>query len=187
MRFKVVIMIMIAGLAFLSFINGTNETSTGLQVGNRVPVIQSELLDGTQFNLDSLKGKMVLIDFWASYDAPSRLDNFRKKMLLEQYKNSGFVNAQGLVVVSISLDIFKSPLSQSIERDELEQFLHLCDYMGRESEIAKTFSVQNALTNYLIDGEGRIVARSERIEKIESTLERLEQMNPSRLASNRNR
>lgn len=179
-------MIMIAGLAFLSFINGAFKPATGLQVGDKVPAIKSDLLDGTQFNLDSLKGKMVLIDFWASYDAPSRLDNFRKKILLDQYKNSGFVNAQGLVILSVSLDRFRSPLNQSIQRDELEQFLHLCDFQGRESELAQTFSVQNELANYLIDGEGRIVARSSRLEKIETTLERLEQLNPSRLASYRN-
>ena len=185
MRLKVLIMIVIVGLAFLSFINESNEPVTGLQVGNKVPTIQSHLLDGTQFNLDSLKGKMVLIDFWASYDAPSRLDNFRKKLILEQYKNSGFVNAQGLVILSVSLDRFKSPLKQSIQRDEIEQFLHMCDFKGHESDIAQTFLADKELTNFLIDGKGRIVARSTRLEKIQSTLERLEQLNPSRLASNR--
>lgn len=185
MRFKVVTMIVIGGVAFLSFINGAFEPTTGLKIGDKVPTIQSDLLDGSQFSLNSLKGKMVLIDFWASYDAPSRIDNFRKKMILDQYKNSGFVNAQGLVVLSVSLDRFKSPLSQSIKRDELEQFLHLCDFKGRESELAQIFSVQHEMTNFLIDGEGRIVASGAGIEKIESTLERLEQLDPSRLASYR--
>lgn len=183
MRVASLIMIIIAGLAFLSFINGSDKPATGLQVGNKVPAIESKLLDGTQFNLESLKGKMILIDFWASYDAPSRLDNFRKKMILDYYQNKEFINAQGLVILSISLDRFKSPLYQSIKNDELEQFMHLCDFKGRESELAHTFSVQDKLINFLIDGEGRIVARSERIEKIETTLERLEQMKHSELAS----
>jgi len=185
MRFKVVIMIAIAGLAFLSFINGTFKPATGLKIGDKVPSIESDLLDGTSFNLDSLKGKMVLIDFWASYDAPSRINNFRKKIILDQYKNSGFVNAQGLVIINVSLDRFKSPLKQSIKRDELEEFLHLCDFKGRESDLVSLFSVKDEMPNFLIDGEGRIVASSHQLEKIETTLERLEKLDPSRLANNR--
>lgn len=187
MRIKVLILIFLAGLAFLSFMNGSNDPAIGLQVGNKVPTIESELLNGEPFNLDSLKGKMVLVDFWASYDAPSRLENARKKMILEEYKNSGFVNAQGLVIVSISLDRFKSPLTQSIKRDEIDHFLHLCDFQGRESELALQFAVQEQLSNFLIDGEGRIVARGSQLEEIETTLERLEQMDPSRLAAYRHR
>ncbi len=178
-------MIFLAGLVFLSFFNGHSEPTTGLKVGNKIPIIQSDLLDGSKFNLSSLKGKMVLIDFWASYDAPSRLDNFRKKMILDQYRNSNFFNAQGLVILSVSLDRFKSPLNQSILRDELEVFLHICDFKGRQSDLAQTFSVQKHFTNYLIDGEGRVVASSSGLEQIESTLERLEKLNPSQLAMNR--
>ena len=187
MRFKVVILIILAGLAFLSFMNGSDQPATGIQVGNKVPAINSRLLNGEPFNLDSLKGKMVLIDFWASYDAPSRLENARKKMILEAYKNSGFINAQGLVIVSISLDRFKSPLNQSIQRDEIDHFLHLCDFKGRESELARQFSVQNQLSDFLIDGEGRIVARGPHLDDIENTLKRLEQIDPSRLAAYRRR
>jgi peroxiredoxin len=167
-------MLIVAGLAFLSFMNGTSQPGTGLQIGDKAPLINQHLIDGPEFDIESLKGKMVLIDFWASYDAPSRIDNFRKKMLLEQYANSEFLNSEGFVIVSVSLDRFKAPLFRSIERDGLQDFYHLCDFNGLESQLAATFGINGQLTNFLIDGEGRIVEKSVSLDLIEATLDRLE-------------
>ncbi len=185
MRIKAVILTLIAGLAFLSFMNGAFTPTIGLEIGDKAPQITSRLIDGTRFTSDSLKGKMVLIDFWASYDAPSRIDNFRKKMLLQQYHDTEFYNSDGFVIVSVSLDRFRTPLLSTIERDELHDFFHLCDFSGRESELASTFGVSEKLTNFLIDGEGRIVERSVDLDKIEATLERLQSVDRNRFAAYR--
>ena len=117
---------------------------------------------------------MVLIDFWASYDAPSRIDNFHKKVILEKYGKKSFYKSEGFVIVSISLDRFKAPYLRSIERDGLKEMMHICDFEGENSKWAETFSINGEMMSYLIDGEGRIVEKSNDLDKIESTLKRLD-------------
>lgn len=173
------------GLAFVSFMNGSSEPAIGVNVGDRAPKIESRLLDGSLFDSDTLKGKMILVDFWASYDAPSRIDNPRKKNILEQYRNSEFLNSDGFVIISVSLDRFKTPLYRTIERDGLQDFFHLCDLNGLESELADNFKVGDDFPNFLIDGEGRIVEKSSDIEKIANTLNRLESVDRERFAAYR--
>lgn len=163
----------LAGLVFLSFINGSPKPGQGLQIGDEIPAINYPLYNGEPFHTDSLKGKMVLLDFWASYDGPSRIASFEKKELLETFKNSHFLNGDGFEIVSISLDRFRTPMLQAIERDELESFKHLCDFQGRKSTIVQRFNNQEKLTSYLIDGEGRIVDVSDNPGKIKETLSRL--------------
>ena len=175
MRNKLLLITILAGFVFLSFINGSPEPKEGLQVGNKIPSINQPLLDGTAFSTDSLKGKMVLLDFWASYDAPSRVESYRKKQMAEKYKNQDFLNGKDFVIVSISLDRFKTPLKQVIKQDQLYEMYHICDFQGRESEIAKQFNTTQEMTNYLVDGHGRIVSVSKSMEEIDQTLARLQQ------------
>ena len=185
MRFKAVTFTIFVGLFFVSFMNGSTEPATGVKIGDKAPKIESRLLDGSLFDAEALKGKMVLVDFWASYDAPSRIDNPRKKTILEQYQNSEFLNGDGFVIISISLDRFKTPLYKTIERDGLQDFFHLCDLNGMDSDLAEAFKVGDDFSNFLIDGQGRIVERSSDLEKIAATLERLESVNREQFALNR--
>ena len=173
MRNKLLIIIVLTGIVFLSFINGSLEPREGLDVGNKVPEINQPLLDGTPFSSKSLKGKMVLIDFWASFDAPSRMENHMKTKMLQTYQNQEFLNGQDFVIVSISLDKFKTPLNQVIQRDNLEALHHICNFRGRESQLAEKFNTVNQMQNYLVDGDGRIVAVASNMEDIDKTLARL--------------
>lgn len=173
MRNKLLLITILAGIVFLSFINGSPEPREGLQVGNKIPTINQPLLDGTAFTSDSLKGKMVLLDFWASYDAPSRVESFKKKKLIQKYSNQKFLNGQDFIIVSISLDIFKTPLLQVINQDQLNEMYHICNFKGRDSEMARKFETTQNMTNYLVDGHGRIVSVSNGMDEIDQTLARL--------------
>ena len=173
MRNKLRLITILAGIVFLSFINGSHKPGEGLEIGNKIPTIDRKLLDGTPLNTDSLKGKMVLLDFWASYDAKSRTESYKKREIYNQYKDASFLNGEELVIVSISLDRFKTPLKQAIERDGMYDFKHICTFNGRQSELATRFDANEELTDYLIDGDGRVVASTGDIEKIEQTLDRL--------------
>lgn len=173
MRNKLLLITILAGIGFLSFINGSHKPGEGLEVGNKVPTIDRQLLDGSSLHTDSLKGKMVLLDFWASYDAKSRTESHKKREIFNKYKDATFLNGKELVIVSISLDRFKTPLNQAIERDGMHEFKHICTFKGRESELAQRFETNQKLTNYLVDGDGRVVASTEDIEKIEQNLARL--------------
>ena len=173
MKNKLLIVTVLAGIVFLSFINGSVEPREGLDVGNKVPEINQPLLDGTSFSSKSLKGKMVLIDFWASFDAQSRMENHMKTEMLKTYQNQEFLNGRDFVIVSISLDQFKTPLNQVIQRDNMEELHHICNFQGRESELAKKFNTAGQMKNYLVDGDGRIVAVANNMEDIDKTLARL--------------
>lgn len=168
-KLKLFLLFVLAGLGFLSFINGVPEPRVGLQIGDKIPQLRTTLLDGSEFNLESLQGKMVLIDFWASFDGESRVDNHQKMKLQKEFAHSKFYKGEGFVVVSISLDRFKSPLAKAIKEDGLVNALHICDYKGTESSIAKSFNVNKPI-NYLIDGNGRLVARSASINKVAESL-----------------
>lgn len=173
MKNKLLLIITLTGIVFLSFINGSPEPRVGLDIGNKVPEISHPLLDGTPFNSGDLKGKMVLIDFWASYDAQSRVENPLKTKMLETYNNQEFLNGKDLVIVSISLDRFETPLNQVILQDNLNVLHHICNFRGRESELVKDFKVAEQMKNYLVDGDGRIVAVANDLRKIDQTLARL--------------
>ena len=184
MNFRAVALMVFGGLLLLTFFSGSYQPTVGVEIGDRAPKIESYLLHGTSFDSRNLEGKMVLIDFWASYDASSRVESYGKKMLLERYGNGRFVNSDSFVIVSISLDRFKTPLYQVIERDELYDFYHLCDFMGGESELAAMFEVGGEMMDYLIDGNGRIVAKSKDLAGISAALEKLEAFDGSRYARN---
>lgn len=131
-----------------------------------------EQLAGGRIVEDSLAGKMLLLNFWASWDAQSRMNNYRLVELSETYKDAEFYNGQGLEVVSVSLDRYKSPLKKAIETDGTKNFYHICDFKGTESELAKSFDV-NRPVNLLIDSEGKIVARDFNVDALRSALEML--------------
>lgn len=144
--------------------NKREETAASL-----IQSIDAEMIDGTPFTQEMIKGKMVVINFWASYHAESRMNSYILVDLANAYKEKSFYNGEGLEVVSISMDRFKSPLKRAIEIDGTESFLHICDYLGSESSLLKNFNVSRPV-NILVDGEGRIVARDFDVREIESTL-----------------
>ena len=168
-QLKLILATITVSLFFLSFMNDSKEAVIGLEAGNKAPVFQAELIDGTPFNLEDLKGKMVLLNFWASYDAQSRMNNFYLNQIHEAYQKQSFHNGEEFVVVSISLDRFKAPLNLAIEQDETMEFMHICDFMGAKSSISTMFNI-NEPVNILIDGEGRIVKKDVKYSKIEKSL-----------------
>ncbi|WP_016777884.1 TlpA family protein disulfide reductase [Anaerophaga thermohalophila] len=174
MRNKLLLITILAGILFLSFINGSPEPQVGTDVGNKVPDINRPLINGVPFHSDSLRGKMVLYDFWASYDAPSRLESYKKREVYQRFHNQTFLNGEKFVIVSISLDRFKTPLMQVIESDSLFDMYHICTFEGRDSEIARKFDATRKMKDYLVDGHGRIVAVGTSIEEIEQDLVRLQ-------------
>jgi hypothetical protein len=117
---------------------------------------------------------MVLLDFWASFDAPSRVESYQKREMIKTYQNKKFLNGKNFVIVSISLDSFKSSLQQVIDRDSMQDMYHICSFEGRESELAKIFNSTHKMMNYLVDGDGRIVAVADNMNKIDETLARLQ-------------
>ena len=165
---KLSTLMLITGTVFLSFNTGAPPYKTGMDIGDALPDIDTKLINGDSFSMNDLKGKMVIVDVWASYDASSRVRNNRIKELQERFGESGFVNGQGLEVVSISLDRFKTPLNKAIEMDGIGNFYHICDMQGKNGLVKKMQVAEPVVI--LVDGSGRIITKTNSLDKVSDLL-----------------
>lgn len=115
---------------------------------------------GKKIKLSKLKGKIVLIDFWASWCGPCRKENPNVVEAYAKYKDSKFQGGNGFEVFSVSLDKQEQAWKDAIEKDKLTWKNHGLDVGGK---IAKLYNVQFIPQAFLIDGDGNIIAKGEEL------------------------
>lgn len=120
--------------------------------------------DGTKLKLSDLRGKVVLLDFWASWCGPCRKENPNVVKLYQKYADKGFT------IMSVSLDKEKSPWLEAIKRDNLTWPNHVSDLKGWSNEAAQLYKVSGIPFTVLIDKEGNIIQKNLRGEELENTL-----------------
>lgn len=167
----------IAALTF-GFIVGNTEKAgkdivVGTNIGNKAPELKFQNLEGKFITLSSLKGKIVLVDFWASWCGPCRMENPNVVAAYNKFKDAKFKDAKGFEIYSVSLDKNKDAWANAIQRDNLSWSTHVSDLKGWSSEAAAIYGVNSIPINFLINAKGIIVAKNLRGSALEAEINKL--------------
>ena len=150
-------------VALLSTQVQTNTKAAAASVGNIAPEISLADPNGKIISLSSLRGKYVLVDFWASWCGPCRGENPNVVAAFEKYKNKNFT------VLGISLDDNKESWLEAIKVDKLN-WQHISDLKKWESIVVGAYQIEGIPFNVLIDPTGKIIATELRGQALQETL-----------------
>ncbi len=147
------------------------ETAPGKILANRIADLEKVSIaatapdftlttpDGKQVSLYSVKGKLKIIDFWASWCGPCRMENPNMVKLYNDFKD------KGLAIVSVSLDERKAPWVQAIKKDGMP-WTHVSSLKGWKCDVVKQYNIDAVPSIIVLDENNRILAKNIRAEKL---------------------
>lgn len=156
-------LVAIASILLMSTSIKTDKTSTGYYPGEQLPNIVLDGMEGQNLDLSEYKGKKVVLNFWAAYDAQSRANNVQLYNYLKE-------NHADVAMLSISFDENENVFQKTVLLDEVDFNSQFCDTNGTNSEIYKKFQLKKGFRSYLLDENGVIRAMNVSPENLENLL-----------------
>ncbi len=138
----------------------------GTQISAKATDFSQPTVEGKPIKLSDYRGKFLLLDFWASWCAPCRLENPYVVAAFERFKSKGFT------VLSVSLDTNKDQWLTAIKNDHLN-WTHVSDLKGGGNDAANLYDIRTIPQNVLIDKHGTIVAKNLRGPELDEKLKTL--------------
>lgn len=142
---------------------GEQSDSEHLAEGTEAPEIALPNPEGDTVELSSLRGNYVLLDFWASWCKPCRVENPNLVEAYNKFSNNGFE------IYQVSLDRERSAWLDAIEKDNLDWY-HVSDLKFWNSSAAQTYNIQSIPANFLLNEKGEIVAKDLRGDALQDKL-----------------
>jgi thiol-disulfide isomerase/thioredoxin len=136
------------------------------QISRLAPEIAQKNPQGNVLTLSDLRGKYVLIDFWASWCRPCRQESPVLVNIYQEYQSKGFE------IYSVSLDSKTENWQKAIEKDQLK-WLHVSDLQGWQASPAFDYNVTAIPANFLLDKNGKIIAKNLRGKALAEKLKEL--------------
>lgn len=134
----------------------------GLDIGMKAPnfSIKSAYQEGDDVDqqsitsLKDMRGRCVLLSFWSSNDATSRLRNASISRAFGNY------HSEELAFVSVSFDEYESVFSETVRMDNVHPTVCINDTAGKKSDIFRRYKLAGGMSNFLIDANGKVVAKN---------------------------
>ena len=138
----------------------------GLQQQTQAKALQASLIEGAKFpdfdekdvagnaiSVAKFKGKVVLVDFWATWCAPCVFEMPNVQKIYDKY------HEKGLEIIGVSLDQSQDRL-KNFTKDKNIPWAQICDGKGWENKVAQKYGIQSIPATFLLDGEGKIIAKN---------------------------
>lgn len=160
-------------LIVLFFTGAKEQPPVGLNLGNTAPEIKMLGVSGLPIALSSLRGKIVYIDFWASWCGPCRAENPQLVTVYKNYNQKSFVSGEGFEIFSVSLDGNLTAWKKAIESDGLLWNNHVSDLQGWNNVAALKYGVSSIPVGLLLNGDGIIIRKNIRPSDLDKILSKL--------------